>query len=214
MATFKGDEQVFTEDNRLLPLNNWAAQLRTQALENPELNLFKPVIINYRGTQQTAYVLCQSRTVKDFGRLRIVVRYHNKDLNGDPVFYASNQLHWNENTICQFARHRWPVEVYHQEGKRQGLEQYQLRDFGAIEKHIALIAMIYSMLQRACFDPNLKRELHASLKQEIQGCLPQWRRAFVASALLALFYWGMEQVQQGKPIEDVFQPICQAILKQ
>lgn len=212
VATLKSDLQVLNEENRLLPLSEWAAQLRAKALANPQQSPFKPLSIHYRGTQQTAYVLCQSRFLKGFGRLRIVVRYHNKELEGEPLFYASNQLHWNENTICQIARHRWPVEVYHQEGKRQGLEQYRLRDFGATEKHVALVAMLYSMLQRACSDAQLKGQLHASLKQEVQGCLPQWRRVFVASALLALFHWAAAQVQDGKPIDEVFNPICQAIL--
>ena len=57
--------------------------------------------------------------------------------------------------LTRIRRHRWPVEVYYEEGKAEGLDQYQLRDFGAIEKHVALVAVVYSRF--ACVRPNRTR---------------------------------------------------------
>ncbi len=37
--------------------------------------------------------------------------------------------------MTRVGRHRWPVEEYHKEGKAEGLDQYQIRNFEAIEKH-------------------------------------------------------------------------------
>ena len=60
------------------------------------------------------------------------------------MFFISNQLHWQAPGITRIRRHRWPVEVYHEEGKAEGWDQYQVRDFEAIERHIGLVAVVYS----------------------------------------------------------------------
>ena len=68
------------------------------------------------------------------------------DLTDNPTYYISNRLRWQAKGITCIRRHRWPVEVYHQEGKAEGLDQYQMRSFSAIERHIALVAVTYAVV--------------------------------------------------------------------
>ena len=55
-------------------------------------------------------------------------------------------------------RHRWPVEVYYEEGKAEGLDKYQLRDFEGIQRHVAFVAVVYcsdSLVKAMGFSPRL-----------------------------------------------------------
>jgi hypothetical protein len=91
--------------------------------------------------------------VHNFGKQRLVINYSQADLSDSPRFYNSNRLLWQAAGITRIRRHRWPVEVYHQEGKAEGLDQYQVRDFQAISRHIGLVAVTYSLLRAAPHDP-------------------------------------------------------------
>jgi hypothetical protein len=66
--------------------------------------------------------------------------------------------------ITRIRRHRWPIEVYHEVGKVDGLDQYQVRDFEVISQHIALVAVTYSLRRAAhLIEPFRNRRLTHSL---------------------------------------------------
>jgi len=102
---------------------------------------------------------------------------------------VSNRLNWQTPGITRIYRHRWPVEVYHEKGKTEGLDQYQLRNFDAMERHIALVAVVYSLLRAAQHAHALRDKLQRELKMELEGSAPFWRRVTQAHSLwkLALF---------------------------
>jgi hypothetical protein len=52
----------------------------------------------------------------NFGQQRLVINYRQADLSDNPTFYISNRLIWQAAGITRIRRHRWPVEVYHEEG--------------------------------------------------------------------------------------------------
>ena len=106
--------------------------------------LFRKITLPYKGEQETNYSYCRTLRVHNFGKQRLVINYRQADLSDKPVFYLSNRLYWQASGLSRIRRHRWPVEVYHQEGKAEGLDQYQVRDFQAISKHIGLVAVTYS----------------------------------------------------------------------
>ncbi len=103
-----------------------------------------------------------------------------------PNFYVSNRLYWNAAGITRIRCHRWPVEVYHQQGKEEGLDQYQLRNFRAIQRHVALVAVVYSMLRTAQHDPALQEKLQRQLRVTLEQGTADLRRAFQAHALWVL----------------------------
>jgi hypothetical protein len=141
------DDQVILKSGPLR-LDQFAARLQEQhreALDQHQRLPFKQISLRFKGKKETYYSYSAVHRLDKFGRQRLVISYERPDLSDHPVFYISNRLHWQAPGIMRIRRHRWPVEVYHEEGKAEGLDQYQLRDFQAIERHIALVAVVYSV---------------------------------------------------------------------
>ncbi len=127
------------------------------------------------------------------------------------MFFISNRLVWQAEGITRIRRHRWPVEVYHEEGKAEGLDKYQLRDFDAIQRHVALIAVVYSLLRAAQHDPDLRELLQRQLKVEFEGSAPAWRRASQAHVLWCLVLFISAGLAQGHSLAQVVAPLIRAM---
>jgi hypothetical protein len=113
--------------------------------------------------------------------------------------------------MTRIYRHRWPVEVYHEEGKAEGLDQYQLRDFAAIERHIALVAVVYSLLRAAQQDTDLQQTLQCELELDLDGSVPFWRRATQAQSLWSLALFIATGLAQGQPLREIMTPLLRAV---
>ena len=131
----------------------------------------------------------------------------------NPVFYISNRLVWQAVGITRIRRHRWPVEVYHEEGKAEGLDQYQLRDFSAIQRHVALVAVVYSLLRTAQHDPDLRDQLQRQLDIMLEGSAAFWRRATQAQSLWCLGLFISAGLTQGLSLPQVMAPLMRAICR-
>lgn len=151
VGTLADDDQVILKSG-LQRLDQFAEHLKQEhlvALKDGRPPVFKPITIPCKGRKERYYRYCATHRIAKFGQQRLVINYRQADLSDSPVFYISNRLTWQAPGITRIRRHRWPVEVYHEEGKAEGLDQYQLRDFQAIERHIALVAVVYSFLNFA-----------------------------------------------------------------
>jgi hypothetical protein len=123
----------------------------------------------------------------------------------------SNRLNWQAHGITRIRRHRWPVEVYHEEGKADGLDQYQVRDFHAIYRHIALVAVTYSLLRAAQHDRALLHTLQQQIKTRLDGSAGSCRRHTQAQALWALATFIATALSQGERLGEVMQPFIAAV---
>ena len=103
------------------------------------------------------------------------------------------------------------MEVYHEEGKTDGLDQYQIRDFEAIGKHLALVAVTYSLLRAAQHDPAFLHQLHCTLPTTLDGSAGACRRNTQAYALWALAGLIQTGLAQGQTLRTVMQPILAAV---
>jgi hypothetical protein len=133
-------------------LDIFAARLKQEhltAVKQGHREVFQPVTFRFKGEKEQYYSNCQTHRLHNFGKVRLVINYRRADLSDNPLFFITNRLHWQARGITQIRRHRWPVEVYHEEGKAEGLDQYQLRVFKAVERHVALVAVVYSLLRAA-----------------------------------------------------------------
>ena len=119
----------------------------------------------------------------------------------------SHQLKWQAGGITRIRRHRWPVEVYHEEGKADGLDQYQVRDFQAISRHIALVAVTYSLLRAAQHDKALLHKLQRHVQIQLDGSVGCWRRNTQAQALWTLAAFIATGLSQGQTLQDVIDPL-------
>lgn len=210
VGTLTPDTEVFLQDNQTCTLGQFAEQLKAMHLGPGQDRAFLPITIEYKGKKETYYSYSKTHSIKGFGKQRLVINHTDENLSSNPVFYICNRLQWEALAITRARRHRWQIEVYHEEGKAEGLGQYQLRDFEAIHRHVAFIAMVYSMLQRARFDADLVAKLQTHLEIEIQGTLAFWRRANQAQVMIALIQWAVQSLECGTPLSQVLSPLIKA----
>ncbi len=207
---------TLAEDNEVVlktgkeTLKSFANRLKQEhlaAVKASQKPLFHKVTIPYKGEKETYYSYCRTLHIHNFGKQRLVINYSQADLSDSPRFYNSNRLCWQAAGITRIRRHRWPVEVYHQEGKAEGLDQYQVRDFQAISRHIGLVATTYSLLRAAPHDPALKQKLQRQLKFELADSAPAWRRATRAQSLWSLGTLIAAGLAQGQTLTEVLSPL-------
>lgn len=195
-------------------LKNFADQLKQrhlETLENQGKPIFHKIIIPYKGKQETYYSYCNTHHIHNFGKQRLVINYRQAKLSDNPTFFISNRLVWQATGITRIRRHRWPVEVYHEEGKAEGLDQYQLRSFSAIQRHVALVAVVYSLLRAAQHDPSLHKKLQRQLKVKLEGSPASWRRASQAQALWCLGLFISAGLTQGQSLRQIMTPLIRTV---
>jgi hypothetical protein len=96
------------------------------------------------------------------GKERLLISYKEGDEDCIKI-YTTNILDKSDEELMHLLLQRWDVEVLHRDAKQNlGLEDYQVRKFGAIQKvvcavHVAYTQLALSMHQRI-LEP-LKREL-------------------------------------------------------
>jgi ABC-type cobalt transport system substrate-binding protein len=209
VGTLAEDDEVVLKTGKET-LKSFADRLKQEhlaAIEAGEKPLFHKITIPYKGEKETYYSYCRTLRIHNFGKQRLVINYSRADLSDSPRFYNSNCLYWQASGITRIRRHRWPVEVYHQEGKAEGLDQYQVRDFQAISRHIGLVATTYSLLRAAPHDQTLKHKLQRQLKYELEDSAPAWRRATRAQSLWNLGALIATGLALGQTLPDVLSPL-------
>jgi hypothetical protein len=213
VGTLACDDQVILKRGRL-QLDQFSAQLKQehlQALEEDGQPVFHKIGITYKGEKETCYSYCRNHRIKNFGKQRLVINFSQPDLSDSPHFYNSNRLYWQSVGITRIRRHRWPVEVYHEEGKEEGLDQYQVRDFQAISRHIGLVAVAYSLLRAAPHDQALLHKLQGQLEIDLEGSVPFWRRATQAQSLWTLACFINVGLVQGHSLRKLMAPLLAAV---
>ena len=196
VGTLDNEAVVTNSQNKEVSLGVFCSELlekHRKAIVDGKDPLFKKMGISYKGKKEIYYAYCKTHAFRTFGRQKLVVSFSKEDLSdSEPKFYISNELTWRGPEILRIRRHRWPIEVYHQEGKAEGLDKSQLRRSDAIEKHIGLVCVAYSMLKRAQNDHALHADLQWKPPVE-QMSLPLWRRMLNCEALLMLIKWAVEK---------------------
>jgi hypothetical protein len=163
--------------------------------------------ITYKGEQETYYSYCKTHHLHNFGKQRLVINHRKADLSDSATSFISNKLNGPAGGLTRIRRHRWPVAVYHEEGKADGLEQYQVRDFAAISRHIALVAVTYSLLRAAQHDEALLHKLPRHVQTTLDGAAGSWRRNTQAQALWTLATCIATGLSQGQALHDVMEPL-------
>lgn len=213
VGTLAESDQVLLK-NKPQRLEQFAAHLQEEhqdALKQGKALPFKPITIPYKGDKEKYYSYCATHRIASYGRQRLVINFREADLSDHPMFLICNQLHWQAPGITRIRRHRWPVEVYHEEGKAEGLDAYQVRDFQAIERHIGLVAVVYSLLRAAQHDPALQTKLQRQLKLDLEGSVAFWQRATQAQSLWSLALFISAGLSQGQSLRTIMTPLLRAL---
>jgi hypothetical protein len=197
-------------------LKDFAQQLKQehlQAIQQGAKAVFRPISIAYKGECEHYSSYCQTHHIHNFGKQRLVINFRQPDLSDHATFYISNRLVWQAAGITRIRRHRWSVEVYHEEGKAEGLDQYQLRNFSAIQRHVALVAVAYSLLRAAQHDPDLRQQLQRQLEVELEDHPAAWRRTSQAQSLWCLALFISAGLSQGQSLQVLMAPFLRAICR-
>lgn len=199
-----------------ITLGEFAKRLKEEhlaAIKTGGKPVFQKNTIHFKGEKEIYYSYCKTHQIHGFSKQRLVINYTQADLSDNPTFFISNRLFWQANGITRIRRHRWPVEVYHEEGKAEGLDQYQLRDFDAIQRHVALVAVVYSLLRAAQHDPELHIKLQRQLKITLDGSPAAWRRVAQAQSLWCLALFISTGLNQGQSLQQLMDPLIRAMCR-
>jgi hypothetical protein len=215
VGTLAGTDKI-TLQRGPIPLADFAERLKQehlQAVAHGRKPIFERIRIPFEGTHEIYYSYCNTHRLHNFGRQRLVINYRQADLSDTPTFYLSNRLFWHAPGITRIRRHRWPVEVYHEEGKAEGLDQYQLRDFRGIQRHVALVAIVYSLLRAAQHDHALHTRLQRILHVNWEGHPAAERHAVQAHSLWCLGLFICSGLTQGHSLRMILAPLIQTICR-
>lgn len=214
VGTLNASDNVLLQSGKM-PLGEFAEQLKKAhetTIKNGEPPVFKAVTIHYKGTKEEYFSYCKTHRIPKLGKQRLVINFRKADLTDKPVFYNCNRLRWQAKGITTIRRHRWPVEVYYEEGKAEDLDQYQLRDFEGVSRHIALVTVVYSLLRVAQQDTALRNTLQRQLKLILEGTVAFWRRTTEAENLWNLAILISSGSLAGKPIEVILAPLLRSVI--
>lgn len=193
-------------------VTEFAKQLKKEHLNKDSPKKFYKVGVHWRGETRHFYAYSKIHHLPAFGKVRIVISYKKSDLSDEtPYVIITNQLKWRAAGILSVYRRRWPVEVFHEEAKAEGLNKYQIRDHTAIYKHIALISIVYSLLHSARYDQSListlQQQLHQSIGDLVEGSVAHWRRVVKAQTFLNLVEWMASNDHDPKNWKTLILPI-------
>jgi len=197
-----------------ITLGEFAKRLKEEhlaALKTGGQPVFQKNTIHFKGKKEIYYSYCKTHQIHGFSKQRLVINYTQADLSDNPTFFISNRLFWQANGITRIRRHRWPVEVYHEEAKAEGLDKYQLRDFDAIQRHVALVAVAYSLLRAAQHDSDLHIKLQRQLKIILDGSPAAWRRFSKAQSLWCLALFLSIGLTHGQSLPQLMDPLIHAM---
>lgn len=215
VGTLVGTDKVNLRTGQI-SLADFAERLKQEhraAVSQGRKPIFQRIRIPFKGEHEIYYSYCNTHRLPNFGRQRLVINYRQADLSDNPTFYLSNRLIWHAPGITRIRRHRWPVEVYHQEGKAEGLDQYQLRDFGGIQRHVALVAVVYSLLRAAQHDHALRTRLQRILHLNLEGHPAAARRAAQAQSLWCLGMLISAGLTQGQSLRQIMEPLIRTMCR-
>jgi hypothetical protein len=209
VGTLSVEDQVVLRDGKVR-LDQFAERLKQEhltAMQKGRTGLFERIGFGYKGKREHYYSYCHTHRIHNFDRVRLVINHRTADLSDPPGFFLCNRLLWQAPGISRIRRQRWHVEVYHEEGKAEGLDQYQLREFQAIERYVALVATVYSLLRAAQHDPVLSAKLQQQLRLELEGSPAFWRRVTQAQSLWSLAMFIHAGLAQGHSLRNTMAPL-------
>lgn len=209
VGALREDQYIMEEaDDKEILLKDFLLQLRQKHAETQK-SVFQKTSYSFKGEKQVCYAYFANHSVRGFHKKqRLVISFLKEDLSDRPSFTLTNRLNWHPSGILRIRRHRWPVETYHQEGKAEGLEEYQVRNDKAIQTYIAFIVVAYSMLKCTAHDAELLSSLQQRLQTETDGTLPFLRRLMKAEGLFLLLEYILAMHGQGQSLEHIFQALA------
>lgn len=212
VGSLSAKQCIYLKGNEKINLGDFLTRLIAEHKDPKQKEVFKKTSFTYKGEKKVAYAYFANHQIKGYKKKqRLVISFSKKDLSDTAIFTITNRLDWYPSGILRIRRHRWPVETYHQEGKAEGLEKYQLRNYKAIQTYISFIVVAYSMLKCTVHDDDLLSSIQQRLLTETDGTLPFLRRLMKAEGLFLLVEYIATKIQQGYSFHETIEPLMPMI---
>lgn len=80
------------------------------------------------------------------GREKLLISYKSGDEDTIKI-YTTNLMNVSDETLMMLLLKRWEIECWHKDAKQNlGLEDYQVRKFGAIQKVVCAVLVAYTQI--------------------------------------------------------------------
>ena len=128
-------------------------------------NDFKPYIID----GETYFLHTIEINERSVGREKLLISYKDGDEESIRI-NVSNLMQHSDETLMNLLLKRWKIETWHRDAKQHlGLEDYQVRKFGAIQKVVCAVLVAYTQITLMKEDAILK-PLKRVLSTIGEGC--------------------------------------------
>lgn len=145
----------------------------------------------------------KSVTLKTNGKVRIVSTFEEKDgvIETHPTVLVTNRTDWDVTKIIKGYTKRWSIETFFRDSKQSlGFEDYQLRSIDAVERHLCLVNLAYSLLELQRVESCLLTKVANQLTT-----IGQTARNVTNDILRSLVLWVYQQAKQTKNPEHIYQ---------
>lgn len=134
---------------------------------------FVPIVVKTRhGEERIYWCFGKNMMLKHWKRLRVLISFDNKELDGEPYFLISNKTNWTQaQKILHTYMMRDPIEHLIRDQKQElGFENNQQRKEIAVLRHWELSFAAQAFLE-LCFDIDYPKEMSAPKLETIgQKC--------------------------------------------
>jgi len=141
-------------------------------------------------------------TLKSQGKVRIVATFEEKEgvRTTEPTVLVTNRRDWGAKKIITTYTLRWSIETFFRDGKQSlGFETYQLRSIKAVERHLCLVNLAYSLLELERVESHLLTKVCNQL-----ATIGQQARQVSNDLLRSLVLWVYEQTKKSKNPELIY----------
>ncbi len=113
----------------------------------------------------------------------------------------TNRTDWNVTRIIKSYTLRWSIETFFRDSKQSlGFEDYQLRSIDAVERHLCLVNLAYSLLELQRIESRLLTKVANQLTT-----IGDQARSVGNDILRSLVLWVYEQTKKTKNPEYIYQ---------
>jgi len=145
----------------------------------------------------------KSVTLKTNGKVRIVSTFEEKDGKREkyPTVLVTNRTDWDVTKIIKNYTLRWGIETFFRDSKQSlGFEDYQLRSIDAVERHLCLVNLAYSLLELQRVESRLLTKVANQLTT-----IGDQAKNVSNDILRSLVLWVYEQTKKTKNPEHIYQ---------
>lgn len=154
-------------------------------LKISDFNCFE---INYK----KYYLYTQDIYTRGIGKEKLIISFKEGDEDTKKI-YTTNIFHLSDESLMHLLLKRWKVEELHRNEKQHlGLEDYQVRKFGAIQRVVCAVLVAYTLLVLSASCRGILQTFNRGLETIGEGC-----RYFRLIATKG-WRWMKRQISKGK----------------